>query len=503
MRVIGKNTIWIQEQFENYAWRENSKSIIYSLYDDFIFGTGSSMSLETYKRTVRNIFQKHTQYFNSNPIDEDLASNIKKEEHDNQVIYSYKGPRIITVDQLLECCGVSRDYWNVDRSIVNKWESLRKNKEVDLIWSDGRMDGFVKDHGDMHVEPLFQVKVWLTKKVLDKCSLPELKKIVIKDDSQFMPVKVVRGELQNAIVLADAQMGFTRNFKTGKLFPLHDRKVLSIAVQTINAEQPNLIILNGDFFDFAELSDKFLNSPEFYFSIQPALIEFAWWIKEMRQASPNSRIVYLAGNHEDRLQRYIIKHSAFAHGLKSVDRIDNFDVLSIQNLAGLDALGVEWMGSYKHNASIWLNDNLQVTHGTVASGKSGLTVKNIIRDATHSQIVGHIHKFESAEKVLEEGGKRKEIQIWSFGTMCRIDGAVPAHSGFVNWQQGFGIIDYDPYNTEIGVSIYPVKVNNGVSIYSREILYGTDPSKQIAADTGWDTLDISNCEENVDNLYFK
>ena len=498
MIKLGKGTIWIQEQFEKYDYRAESKYILYGLYNLFRQDAQSDMPLDSYKRKVRKIYYNHT-----SKID-DTQPSVQKEESGNTAVYSYKGSRITTVGQLLDFCNVSKDDWNIDRQLINKWESPRKNQEIDLTWTDGKKSGTEKDHGNMRVEPLFQIKVWLTKKVLDNCSLPELKQVNIKLNSKLKKEKLVsKKPVHSVIVLADAQMGFSRDFKTGKLFPLHDRRVFSIALQVIKAEQPEIIILNGDFFDFAELSDKFLNSPEFYYSIQPALIEFAWWMKEIRMKSPNSRIIYLAGNHEDRLQKNIIKHSAFAHGLKSVDRLDDPDVLSIQNLAGLESLGVEWLGGYKHHSGFWLNDNTQITHGTVASGKSGLTVKNIIRDATHSQIVGHIHKFESAEKVIEEGGRRKEIQVWAFGTMCRVDGMVPAHSGFVNWQQGFGIIDIIPNNPEIGVSIYPVKVNNGISIYSQEILYSEEVSQQIAEDTGWDTLDISNVEENVDNLYFK
>ncbi len=63
-----------------------------------------------------------------------------------------------------------------------------------------------------------------------------------------------------------------------------------------------------------------------------------------------------------------------------------------------------------------VTDKFEVTHGKMASGKSGLTVKNLIREATHSQIVGHVHKFESAEKVIDDGGVRREIvntRIWN------------------------------------------------------------------------------------------
>ena len=73
--------------------------------------------------------------------------------------------RIHTLDELLTYCEVDTSIWEVERFVVNKWEIGRKAKTVDLAFSDGVMDGYVRDSGVIFVEPLFQVKAYLRRKV--------------------------------------------------------------------------------------------------------------------------------------------------------------------------------------------------------------------------------------------------------------------------------------------------------------------------------------------------
>lgn len=63
-------------------------------------------------------------------------------------IESAPSVRIVTLDQLLATCSVDLDVWEVERYVVNKWEVGAKGPD-DLIV----------------VEPLYQVKAWLRRKV--------------------------------------------------------------------------------------------------------------------------------------------------------------------------------------------------------------------------------------------------------------------------------------------------------------------------------------------------
>ena len=69
-----------------------------------------------------------------------------------------------TLEDLLKVCEVDLSIWEVEKFIVNKWATARKNKTVGLTWVDGVSTGHVKDHGGMKVQPLYQVKAWLKKK---------------------------------------------------------------------------------------------------------------------------------------------------------------------------------------------------------------------------------------------------------------------------------------------------------------------------------------------------
>lgn len=72
--------------------------------------------------------------------------------------------RIKTLAQLLEAAEVDLDVWYVDHYVVNKWEIARKDQEKDLTFTDGVIDGCVRDRGGMFVQPLFQVKAWLKRR---------------------------------------------------------------------------------------------------------------------------------------------------------------------------------------------------------------------------------------------------------------------------------------------------------------------------------------------------
>lgn len=83
-------------------------------------------------------------------------------EENNKAEYSFKTTkRIVTKEDLIAACDIDLSKWVIERWICNKWEVGRKNKTVDLKMSKGVMDGSVHDKGDIFIEPLFQIKLWL------------------------------------------------------------------------------------------------------------------------------------------------------------------------------------------------------------------------------------------------------------------------------------------------------------------------------------------------------
>lgn len=488
---------WITEKFKRYGWTQDTKLSLYGMYDEFKRDTKSTISKDSFGRTIRVIFRE---YKPEDSIKNYPEEGIHTEESPTEQTITATFDRIKTVDELIEAAHIDLDVWTVTSSHVNVWEMGRKDSKKNIVFSEGRIEeGTIQDDGDISIKQMYQVKITLVKKKPDVAILPPLKQVVISPmNKKSLNVKVNKTGLKTAIVLSDAQMGFIQDKRTGKLFPLHDRRAFSIFLYTLKTYVPDLIVLNGDFFDFADASDKFFQTPSYYGNVQAAFIEFAWWMSEVRRIVPKAKIVFIAGNHEERLKKSMVKYQAYAYGLRPADNYEGYAALSVPNLAAFDSFGIEWKKDY-HFSSHWINQGLEVTHGTVVRGKSFQTVKAIIESTNHSVIVGHIHRFEHATRTVHDFNKRKEVEVWAFGAMCRIDGRVPSVGAKENWQTGFGIVRYNDERQHIT----QVKVESGYAIVDGEVIHGVVDSAQIAKDTTWESLNIEGYKENMDEIYYE
>jgi hypothetical protein len=111
------------------------------------------------------------------------------EAKDDSACVSSESRKVRTVEQLLEKAKVDLNVWEVDHFIVNQWESARKDKSAEYKVVDGVKTGKERDSGKMHVQPLFQIKVWLKRKSPQARSLQLLLEEIEK---KALPVKVPR-----------------------------------------------------------------------------------------------------------------------------------------------------------------------------------------------------------------------------------------------------------------------------------------------------------------------
>jgi len=369
-----------------------------------------------------------------------------------------------TLEELLAVCGVDTELWKVDRYIVNKWEvAMRVADKV------------------VH-RPLFQVKAWLIRHVPIKQEFPTLSS-VRTDVRKLAAKRSVKRALHKALIIPDSQNGYRRDLNTGALDPFHDRRAWDICLQVAQRIKPDIIILLGDMLDMPEWTDKFLKSPEFYFTTQPAINELYWWICQLRDTG--AKIVYIEGNHEFRLTRAVMTNLISAYNIKPANAPEKADPsMSVPHLLGLSELGVEYKGSYP-NGEYWLNDNLRCSHGTIARTGSGDSVKAILRDARNSEIVGHIHRHEYAVKTVHPRRGAKSYVAYSAGTIARIDaGIVPATKSKNDWQQAFGTVDFETGNGMFNIT--PHSINDGMVVHAQELLSSRKDINEIVNESlGW------------------
>lgn len=269
------------------------------------------------------------------------------------------------------------------------------------------------------------------------------------------------GGWETAVIVPDIQFGF---YKSGiahdaPIVAIHDDAALSVALQVIAEMNPDQVVMVGDNLDFAEFG-KYLTAPTFKQMVQPAIDRAAEFLQDLRAAAPKAKITWIQGNHEKRLPSYIQLNAEAAFGLtrginpRNNELRDRWPVLSLPVLLWMDELGVEYLPGYPE-AAYYINSNLRIVHGDKVVS-NGSTTNKYLNTNSVSVIYGHIHRNELAYQTRETDQGPRTIMAASPGCLCRIDGAVPSvksgldeHGvpilqGAENWQQGLGVVQYQP-----------------------------------------------------------
>jgi hypothetical protein len=216
------------------------------------------------------------------------------------------------------------------------------------------------------------------------------------------------------------------------------------------------------------------------YTTQPALVELHWWLASLREAAPAAEIVYLEGNHENRIIRAITEKIDEAVGLTPANDLGGDPVLSLENLLGLRDLDIQYVGPY--GSSWWLWDRIQLHHGSIVRSKGGQTTTAMLANSTHSQVVGHIHRREYACRTIDTQNGPRTIAAMSPGCLCRIDGAVPHAGGstVLDWQQGLGVA----YKSSSGVDMQLVPIDQGMMFLHGNQYHGKDRIAELRDSTG-------------------
>ncbi len=115
--------------------------------------------------------------------------------------------------------------------------------------------------------------------------------------------------------------------------PFQDNLTIKLAVKAAKAQFVKGVILNGDIFDFEQVS-RHPKPPinERYIKERFCGLQFLTYL---RQQFPKIRIIFKEGNHEERLVKYLSQ--------KAPELFD-LDVLQLPNLMKFDQFGIEFVG---------------------------------------------------------------------------------------------------------------------------------------------------------------
>lgn len=255
---------------------------------------------------------------------------------------------------------------------------------------------------------------------------------------------------KTAVIVPDIQIGYFRN-EDGELVPTHDERAIAIAMAMIRDIQPTQIVLLGDNLDLPEFG-KYRLSPAFALTTQASIDRATTLCAEMREAAPKAKIVWLAGNHEERLTNYILDNAKAAFGITKGNTPKSWPDMSVPSLCRMEEYGIHFESGYPAGYYL-INKQLACIHGTRVRSR-GSTAHIYLNEQKLSVIYGHIHRIELAYRTRQDWDGARTIMAASPGTLARIDGAVPSTKGGVDawgrpktviedWQQGVGLVTYE------------------------------------------------------------
>lgn len=288
---------------------------------------------------------------------------------------------------------------------------------------------------------------------------------------------------ETAVIVPDIQIGhYRKSLDSFDIEPIHDEQALAVALKVIEKTNPDQVVLVGDNLDFAEFG-KYLTAAPFKMLVQAAIDRATYLCAQLREAAPRAKITWIAGNHEARLPRYIQMNAEAAFGLtrgiKPGELREGWPVMTVPYLCRMDEFGIDYLSGYPESAH-YINTNLMVVHGDkVVSNNS--TTKKYLDNERISVIYGHIHRNEYAYRTRRTDKGPRTIMAASPGCLCRIDGAVPSVKsgsdefgrpllqGAENWQQGLGVVTYQPVGVGGEEFFYePMWIYNGHGIFRGE-----------------------------------
>ncbi|GIV51986.1 MAG: hypothetical protein KatS3mg038_2507 [Candidatus Kapaibacterium sp.] len=203
--------------------------------------------------------------------------------------------------------------------------------------------------------------------------------------------------------------------------PHHDTSALKVALSYARERKVDTIIINGDMLDFAAVSryDKTTDVATLRDEIDVGKDVLAL----IRRRLPNARITYRLGNHEERLEYYLMRHAR---------EIAQLGVVTIDRLLDLDRLKIDYQ---RDRRPIWIG-KLCVLHGHEMRSAAAINIAKAVLDRTHvNTIVGHWHRRQQYDRRSVDGSM---IGCWVVGCLCDLR---PHYMPINQWQHGFAIVE--------------------------------------------------------------
>lgn len=207
--------------------------------------------------------------------------------------------------------------------------------------------------------------------------------------------------------------------------PYQDNEAIEAAVNYGISKGVDAVYLNGDILDFFGCSFHEKDArkrPRMSEELEAGRQLLDW----LRYKFPSEEIYFVPGNHEKRLERYLLVKAPELLG------IDEF------NLATLLRLGEKKIHWLEHSSIVYFG-KLLVEHGDKIKGAGGINPAKMLLDKLkRSAICNHFHRTTSFNSKVYNGDMQ---MAWSLGCLCELE---PEYMEVNQHNHGAAIVDIEP-----------------------------------------------------------
>lgn len=203
-------------------------------------------------------------------------------------------------------------------------------------------------------------------------------------------------------------------------FPYSDPRAIKISLAAISLILPHHLVLGGDFLDAPGIA-PFLRPVESLTTLQSDIDETNSYIDDcLKRAGPKCKTVFLVGNHEERLEKYLARH---APGLSSLRSLHIEESLSLRSRAirTIPPGNTHRIGS------------LSFTHGDLIRKWAGSSARSAIEREGLNIVMGHSHRLGAFS--LKIGTKL----LRGFESGCLCDPRPHYMNHTPDWHRGFSL----------------------------------------------------------------
>ena len=239
--------------------------------------------------------------------------------------------------------------------------------------------------------------------------------------------------------------------------PWHDKAaytvMLTIAKDLNEKVKPlDQINIMGDFADFhgVKLHPKMPYEMSLKETLRDEIRQVYLAVKQLRDMFPEAEINYIEGNHEQRLQRYLVQKAP-----------ELFDFVTLPELLKFDTLGIRYYPYGRGQLVQCLDTDYHLRHAPYNAGKH--TAASTAHNKGISLGFGHTHRKQS---YTFKTAMNQEISCYSMGWLGDETAPIFNYIDTDNWSKGFQIV----YSVDGLPIIHTVDIRDHKAVYNG-ILY--------------------------------